>query len=113
MDSDSGIARPCALRLYQPFPVIVRGVDTRGEAFEVHTVLESISTGDLSVRLRQHVEPGMRLFTVVRFSQENEVTLWGARVAMWGVVVGTESLPGAEWGVTIAFTRHRFLRRPD
>jgi hypothetical protein len=80
MDSDSVTARQCSLRLYQPLPVIVRGVDARGEAFEVHTVLESISTGDLSVRLRQRVELGVRLFTVVHFLGSSEELGSGARV---------------------------------
>lgn len=113
MDSDRVTARQCALRLYQPLPVIVRGVDAGGEAFEAHTVLESISTGDLSVRLLQRVELGVRLFTVVHFLWSSQELRSGARVAMRGVVVRTEPLPGAEWGVTMAFTRHRFLRRPD
>lgn len=50
---------------------------------------------------------------VVRFSQGNEVALSGAHVAMRGVVVHTEPLANEEWDVTIAFTRHRFLQRPD
>ena len=113
MSSDRRTARQSSLRVYQPCPVTVRGVDARGEAFEVHTVLESISTDDLSVRLWRRVEIGKQLFTVVRFSQGNEMALSGAHVAMRGVVVHTEPLPSEEWDVTIAFTRHRFLRRPD
>jgi hypothetical protein len=76
-------------------------------------VLESISLGDLSVRLRQRVKTGGRLFTVVHFLRSSEEFRLGARVAMRGMVVRTEPLPGAEWAVTMAFSRHRFLRRPD
>ena len=65
------------------------------------------------MRLRWRVEIGEQLFMVVRFSQGNEVALSGAHVAMRGVVVHTEPSPSEEWDVTIAFTRHRFLRHPD
>ena len=32
-------------RLYESFPVLVRGVDARGEAFERETVLDDFSAG--------------------------------------------------------------------
>ena len=80
MDSDSGTVWQDSLRFDQPLPILVRGVDAGGETFEVHTMLESISTGDLSVRLKQRVKTGGRVFTVVYFSQSNEATLSGARL---------------------------------
>ena len=39
-----------------PFPILVRGVDVHGAAFESNTVLESFSAGGLYVRLRWRVE---------------------------------------------------------
>jgi hypothetical protein len=113
MDSDSGTVRQRPLRLDQFLPITVRGVDAGGKAFEAHTVLETISTGDLTVRLQQRVEPGTRLFAVVRFFESSEEALSGARVAMRGVVVRTEPFPGEGWAITMTFTHHRFLWRPD
>ncbi len=44
------------LWLSEPFPVLVRGVDVHGAAFESTTVLEHFSAGGLYVRLRWRVE---------------------------------------------------------
>ena len=52
----SGVERRQHSRLSEPFPVLVRGVDAGGEAFESNTVLDDFSAGGLYVRLRWRVE---------------------------------------------------------
>ena len=56
------------LRLYEPFPVLVRGVDAGGEACEIGTVLDVFSAGGLSRRLAQRGAVGATLFVVVRLT---------------------------------------------
>ena len=96
-------------RLSEPFPVLVCGVDAHGEAFESNTVLENFSAGGLYVRLRWRVEPGARLFAVVRITPALDPTGGGPCVAVHGRVVRVESQPYGQWGVGVQFTHHRFL----
>ena|SRR5215813_429841 len=95
-------------RIYEPFPVIVRSVDASGERFEIHTILSNFSASYLYVRLERRVDPGTKLFAVVRLST-SEPELPAPRVAVRGVVTHTEPQPDGTWGVAVRFTRHRFL----
>ena len=96
-------------RLYEPFSVLVRGVDTCGEAFESTTVLDNFSAGGLYVQLRWRVEPGVRLFAIVHIVSAINPTGPGPRVAVRGRVVRVEQHLEGQWGVGIRFTHHRFL----
>src|SRR6266545_4542587 len=51
-------------RIYEPFAATVRGVDGRGDPFEVEAVLDNLSAGGLYMWLRQHVEEGRQIFIV-------------------------------------------------
>lgn len=102
-------ARLHHLRLYEPFPITVRGVDANGESFEVNTVLDNISAGGLYMRLGRRVEVGARLFAIVRLSITQSEPVSVPRVAIRGVVVRIEPLPDSTWGVAVKFTHHRFL----
>src|SRR5947208_2933130 len=53
-----------------PFLATVRGVDRDGERFEMHTVLDKLSTQGLAMQLARPVEPGTRMLIVVRFSTD-------------------------------------------
>src|SRR2546428_2427003 len=81
-------------RLSEPFPVLVRGVDVHGEAFELTTVLENFSAGGLYARLRWRVAPGARLFAVVRITLALDPTVARPR----GRVVRVEWQPEGRWG---------------
>src|SRR5438067_10658044 len=105
----SGAERRPHLRLYEPFSVLVRGVDAGGEAFESATVLDDFSVGCLYVRLRWRVKPGAKLFAVVRIAPALDSTVSGPRVAMRCRVVRVALHLEGRWGVGVQFTRHRFL----
>ena len=105
----SGAERRQHLRLYEPFSVLVRGVDACGEAVENATVLDDFSAGGLYVRLRWRVEPGARLFAVVRIAPAIDSTVSGPRVAVRCRVIRVELHLEGRWGVGVQFTRHRFL----
>jgi len=94
-------------RLCVSFPVTVRGVDARGEAFEVSAVLDNVSAGGLYVRLGRLLEPGVKLFAVVRLALMPGVA--APCVAVRGIVLRAESQPDGSCGVGVRFTRHRFL----
>ena len=96
-------------RLYEPFSVLVRGVDACGEAFESTTVLDNFSAGGLYVRLMWRVEPGVRLFAIVHIAPAMNPTGSEPRVAVRGRAVRVELHLEGQWGVGMRFTHHHFL----
>lgn len=96
-------------RIYEPFPVTVRAVDANGAAFTLDTVLDNFAAGGFYLRLARLLDPGARVFGVVRLSTVLTPGVSVPRVAVRGRVVRVEPLPGSVWGVAVAFTRNRFL----
>jgi hypothetical protein len=95
-------------QLDEPLPILVRGIDGRGEAFALETVVEHFSAQEFSVRLPYCLESGATLFAVVRFSlAPPEVP--AAWVAVRGVVQQVIPLPDGRWDTAVRITRHRFL----
>ena len=92
-----------------PFPAVIRGVDTSGDRFEVSTVLDTLSTSGLYVRLVRLVEPGATMFVVVRLSTMPNLAAPAPCVAVRGRVIRIEPLADRMYGVAVTFTRHRFL----
>ena len=96
-------------RLYARMPVLVRGKGPGGARFEQEAVLENISRGGLYIRLGRRLEPGARLFALVRFGASPAVDGRGPLVAVSGSVLRVEPGPGGGWGAAVAITRYRFL----
>ena len=96
------------LRLYEPFPVLARGVEAWGEACEIGTVLDDFSAGGLSRRLPWRGAVGATLCAVVRLTPDP--CSWAAApgVAGHGVVRRVASRPDGTYCVGVAGTRHRF-----
>ena len=96
-------------RLYEPFPMLARGVEAGGAACETGTVLDDCSAGGLSLRLPWRVAVGATLCAVVRLT--TDLFSWAAApcVAVHGVVRRVESRPDGTYGAGVACTRHRFL----
>src|SRR5688572_7498432 len=95
-------------RIYEPFPLVVRGVDASGETFEINTVLDSLSASGLYVRLERRVAPGTKLFAIVHIST-SPPEVPAPHVAVRCVVLCVEPQPDGTWGVAVRFTRYRFL----
>ena len=106
---DQGIEARRHPRLYEPFPANVRGVDSNGDGFDLDTVLENFSAGGLYLRLPQVLEPGAKVFAVVRLQTHDAPGAPGARVAVRGRVRRVDAKPDGGSGVAIQFTHHRFL----
>jgi hypothetical protein len=96
-------------RLYDPFPVRVRGVSAGGEYFEVDTTISDIGSGGLYVKLPFQVEVGLRLFVVIRFSTIALAIPRGPLLATSGRVVRVDAQPEGITGVAVEFTSSRFL----
>jgi len=96
-------------RLYEPFPVKVRGVSAEGENFDIDTKVSDISAGGLYVTLPFRIDIGSRLFVVTRFSTVASVVPRGPLLAMNGRVTRVDPKSDSIFGVAVEFTSSRFL----
>ena len=96
-------------RIHGPFAARVRGVDGRGDSFEVEAVLDNLSAGGLYIRLRQQVEEGVQLFILLQLATRLMPGTKGLRVAAHGRVVRSEPQPDGARGIAVVFERYRHL----
>jgi hypothetical protein len=96
-------------RIFEYFPVKVRGVDASGEAFELDATIDNLSAGGLYMRLTRRMEANGRLFIVIHLSAAFTDKISAPRIAVRGRVVRAEQQSSGTYGLAIAFTRHRFL----
>lgn len=101
--------RRSALRIAAPFPAIVRGTDSAGNAFEARVVLDNLSADGLALWLPLQVSPGATLFVVVRLTVDPAGTAHAPGVAIRGVVLHSDERASGRWSVGVMFVRHRFL----
>ena len=106
----SGVAdRRRKPRIDEPFAARVRGVDGRGNSFEAEAVLANLSAAGLYLRLKRHVEEGLRLFIFLQLATRLMPGSKGLRVAAHGRVLRSEPLPYGACGVAVVFERYRHL----
>ncbi len=106
----SGIAdRRRKPRIDEPFAARVRGVDGRGNSFEAEAVLANLSAAGLYMRLKRHVEEGLRLFIFLQLATKLMPGAKGLRVAAHGRVVRSEMQPDGSCGVAVLFERYHYL----
>lgn len=97
-------------RIYDRFPIRVKGRDAEGKPFKVTTVLENIGGSGLYVLLDRKVEGGASLSVFVSFSKLPRGESGSApRLCARVRVVRAEALPGGPCGVAVTFTRYRFV----
>lgn len=89
-------------RIYGPFPALVRGVEADGQRFTINTVLDHLSPTDFYLCLDRQVETFARLLAITK--------ILTVTVALRGTVLHVEPQEDALYGLTVAITRHRFLR---
>jgi hypothetical protein len=112
MDSwiaDVEVERRKKPRIHKPFLAKVRGVNSLGEAFEVATVLDNLSSGGLYLRLKERVDNGARIFLMIRLSTRPVDLVPVASVAVEGVVVRNEVQSNGTYGIGIAISSRRFV----
>jgi hypothetical protein len=81
-------------------------VSSAGDAFEVESVLDNLSSGGLYVRLRQRVKKKTKLEFLIRMSAAGHAG--GATVQARGVVLRVEKKSAGLFGVAVKLTHHRF-----
>ena len=96
-------------RIYRPFHAMVRGVNAGGEAFEVSTVLDNMSSGGLYLRVEQNVMKGAEISVIIRLSTKKFDPIPVANVAVEGVVVRNDAQPSGVYGLGISISTRRFV----
>ena len=96
-------------RIYEPFAARVRGVDGRGDSFEVEAVLDNLSAGGLYMWVKRHVEEGLQIFILFRLAARLTPEVKGLRVAAHGRVLRSESGPDGACGIAVVFERYHHL----
>jgi len=96
-------------RLYEAFPVKVRGSDESGHAFEIEALLDNLSVSGLYVFLPHNFEQGTVLTVTIRLSSAESLVGSAARVLTHGVVVRVKPRVDGYYGLAIAFKHYRSL----
>ena len=96
-------------RLYEPFPVLIRGLAATGETFNSIAVLDNCSARAFYVRLEHQVAVGTKVFALIYFAARSVSETSRLRLAVRGRVVRTMLHSDGRWGVGVQFTQHRFL----
>jgi hypothetical protein len=92
-----------------PLPVILRSMDSSGKAIQVITLGDSLSAGSLFLWLEQYLQPGTKIFALIRLVRPTAPTTRGPSIAVRGVVQRTTQQLDGRYGISIQFTRYRFL----
>ncbi len=104
-----GVERRAKVRVRTPFPAMVRGVGTSGEAFESETHLNDLSAGGLHLSLEQSVTKGSELFVIIWLAASPNTEVATPRVAVRGSVVRVEEISGGTYRVAMTITHYKFL----
>ena len=107
--NESDVERRIKPRIYKPFHARVRGINAGGEAFEVSTVLDNMSSGGLYLRVEQNVRQGAEISVIIRLSTKKVDLIPVANVAVEGVVVRNEAQPSGIYGLGISISTRRFV----
>src|SRR5207247_9233719 len=73
-------------RIYEPFAARVRGIDGRGDPFELEAVLDNLSAGGLYMWFERHLQEGMQIFIFFRLATRLTPEAKGLCVAAHGRV---------------------------
>lgn len=95
------------------------GTNAGGKRFKFDTVLVNFSHGGLYLYLPGYLCPDLtrpdsratKMYFVVWFSHPTLKGVPAAPAAMLGKVLRTELQPSGVFGVAVAFTKHRLLRK--
>lgn len=96
-------------RIYEKFPVKVRGSDVSGNRFDTDGVLDNIGSSGLFMRVPHTLEAGAAVFIVVRLTSSDEALGSAPRVAINAEVLRVEAQADGSCGIAVRFRQHRFL----
>lgn len=98
--------RRAKLRISEPFPTTVTGVDISGEAFQVDCVLDNMSSMGIYLKLPRRLEEGSEVQLLIKLSSAPSV---GAGAAIKGVALRSEPQADESWGLAVAITECAFI----
>ena len=96
-------------RIECDYPAIVRGSSPGTVRFEESATLCNFSASGLYLRAKHHIEQGVKLLVVVRFSNGAPDKVTAPILAILGVVARTESRLDDTCGLGVKLLRYRFL----
>lgn len=100
------LERRAKLRISQPFPTTVSGVDGAGEPFELACVLENMSSTGLYLKIPLQLQPGSEVKMIVKLSS---APTSGAGAAIRGVALRSDPQADDNWGVAVAISEYAFI----
>jgi len=100
------LERRAKIRISQPFPTTVSGIDSRGEPFELDCVLENMSSTGLYLKIPRELEQGSEVTMVVKLSS---VPSSGAGASIRGVTLRSERQDDDSWGLAVAINECAFI----
>ena len=98
--------RRAKVRISQPFPTTVSGVDSSGEPFEHTCVLENMSSTGLYLKIPRKLEQGSEVTMMVKLSSAPSS---GAGAAIRGVALRSDPQADESWGLAVAIRDYCFI----
>jgi hypothetical protein len=96
-------------RISADFPAKFRFTGRDGWKVELSSLVKNISASGLYLHSPRRIEPRETLFLVIRFLSPVSPNRDMAKIAVKGVVVRIDSLPGGHFGLGISMKQRRFL----
>lgn len=100
------LERRAKIRISEPFPTTVSGVDSRGEPFELDCVLENLSSTGLYLKIPRELKQGSEVTMMVKLCS---VPSLGAGAAIRGLALRSEPQPDENWGLAVAINTCAFI----
>lgn len=100
------LERRAKIRISEPFPTTVSGIDSRGEPFELDCVLENMSSTGLYLKIPRELEEGSEVTMMVKLSS---VPSSGAGASIRGVTLRSEPQADESWGLAVAINECAFI----
>lgn len=100
------LERRAKIRISEPFPTTVSGVDSQGEPFELECVLENLSSTGLYLKIPREIGEGSELTMMVKLSS---VPSSGAGASIRGVTLRSEPQADKSWGLAVAINECAFI----
>ena len=105
MEEEISLERRAKLRISEPFPTTVSGVDTSGEAFQIDCVLENMSSTGVYLKLPRRIEEGSEVRMLVMLSSASSS---GTGAAIKGVALRSEPQADKSWGLAVSIRECAF-----
>jgi c-di-GMP-binding flagellar brake protein YcgR len=90
-------------RINDPLPILVRGVNDRGERFQFRSVVRDIGAGGLCAIAPEVLNAGRKLYLHVRFARADANPAQAPEASFRGVVLRSEERPDGTCMFAVSF----------